>query len=188
MGREPATLVTHVQRSNSSLPDIRSAVVAVTASNSSSATWMIVLPRARRVGSRADRASARGTPHPRLEGVDHPANLCSRAASWPRSGSTTKKTACRSSGRTRGGSAMVTSVPLERTNFAERSRTSPPITSNTTSTSPTCSSPSRCKSTKVWAPEPSTFSRWAVRPLPTTRAPASRASCTASEPTAPAAP
>jgi hypothetical protein len=39
-----------------------------------------------------------------------------------------------------GGMAIVTSVPPVRTRAAERSRMSPPITSNTTSTSPASSS------------------------------------------------
>ena len=50
------------------------------------------------------------------------------------------------SGRTRSRSAMVTRAPPERTNSAERSTISPPITLTTTSTSPTSSSRSRCRS------------------------------------------
>lgn len=55
----------------------------------------------------------------------------------PRWGSTTKKTARPPSGWIGGGSAMLTSTPPGRTNVAERSRMSPPITSKTMSTLPT---------------------------------------------------
>ncbi len=52
---------------------------------------------------------------------------------------TTKKIARPFSGWIVGGSAMVTSVPPARTSAVERCRISPPITSNTTSTSPASS-------------------------------------------------
>ena len=61
-------------------------------------------------------------------------------------------------GKRRGGSAMVTRAPPERTSVAERSRISPPITSNTASTSPMSSSRSCCRSRNTSAPRPSTVS------------------------------
>jgi len=91
-------------------------------------------------------------------------------------------------GKTVGTLAMVTSVPPARTSAVERSRISPPITSNATSTSPASSSLSACRSTKASTPKPIAVSRSAARPVPITRALTSRASCTAIEPTPPAAP
>jgi hypothetical protein len=78
--------------------------------------------------------------------------------------------------------------PAARTSGTERSRTSPPMTSNTTSTSPASSSRPACRSTNTSAPSPSAASRSAARPVPITRAPSSCASCTAIDPTPPAAP
>jgi hypothetical protein len=60
---------------------------------------------------------------PGQEGRAH-AGLGQRA-SWSRSGSTTKKIARPSAGRTVGGPMIVTSVPPARTSGADRSRTSP---------------------------------------------------------------
>ena len=92
-------------------------------------------------------------------------------------------------GCTVGGMAMVTRVPPGRTSSADRSRMSPPMTSNTTSTSPTSSQLRRRPGRgRPRAPRPSAPSRSAARPVPITRAPASRASWTAIEPTPPAAP
>ena len=122
-------------------------------------------------GSNAEGASASGYTAPTMGAAVRP-GAASSAASRVRSGSTMKKTARPSSGRTRGGSAMVTSAPPGRTSCAERSRISPPITSNTTSTSPMSSSRSCCRSTNASAPRPSTVSRCPARPLPITLAPA----------------
>ena len=122
-------------------------------------TLMIVLPGIRRLGANADGASASGRTAP-LIGFSRPDRTRSaRSASRNRSGSTTKKIARPSAGHTFGGPTIVTSVPPARISGAERSRTSPPITSNATSTSPASSSGSACRSTNASAPRPRTAFR-----------------------------
>lgn len=68
-----------------------------------------------------------------------------------------------------------------RTSVVERSRISPPMTSNTTSTSPASSSWSLSRSRNSWAPWAPARSRSEARPVPMMWVPASRASCTATE-------
>ena len=118
-------------------------------------TRMIVLPGVRRSGANAAGASA-SVPHgpdDRLEpAVAHPLGQVRELGAI---GFDDEEDRPPVLGRTSGGAAMVTSVPPARTSAAERSRISPPITSNTTSTSPTSSSRSACRSTKASAPRPS---------------------------------
>src|ERR671919_112637 len=149
---------------------------------------MIVFPLIRSVGLKAATASSRVAIWPMFVRSRPSRTRWAISLSWARSDTTTKSIARPSAGRASGGPAMVTSVPPARTRPADRFPMSPPITSKTRSTSPTSSRASLSRSTNSAAPKSSAFWRSAVRPVPMTYAPASRASCVTIVPTAPAAP
>src|SRR4051812_38668430 len=138
-----------------------------------SVTRMIVLPGTRGAsGPNAAGASARGRTATTLEASRPSRSRCASSASCERSASTTKKIARPFAGWIVGGSAMVTSVPPTRTSAVERRRMSAPITSSTTSASPTSSRRSVSKSTNSSTPRSSAPAVSAARPGATTREPA----------------
>ncbi len=118
-------------------------------------TRMIVIPLRRSVGFKAATASSSVETLPMLVRIRPSRTRWTISLSWARSDSTTKSTAKRPSGRASGGPTMDTSVPPARIRPADCLPMSPPMTSNTRSTSPTSSRASFSRSTNFCAPKSS---------------------------------
>src|SRR6516162_9678681 len=108
---------------------------------------MIVFPLIRLVWLKAATASPRVETLPMFVRSRPSRTRWTISLSWARSDSTTKSTAKPSLGRASGGPTMDTSVPPARIRPADRFPMSPPMTSNTRSTSPTSSRVSLSRST-----------------------------------------